>query len=141
LQVQEGVGWRLCLDHGRGSFPVLIGGEGWAVELQAEEAWALADACCRLADELAALADRLMPEEELSLELERGPLWLELEGRAHAWCVRFVLTPGPAARAVEAGWSEAASPAVVAALRQLLELSPAPGALRMGAQSAADQHC
>lgn len=123
MQVQEGPGWRLCLDLGRGSFPVLIGGDGWAIELQAEEARALADGCCKLANELAALADRLMPEEQLTLELERGPLWLELEGHPQAWRLRFVLTPGPAARGVEAGWSAAASQAVVAALCQVLELS------------------
>ncbi|MFO8238567.1 MAG: DUF1818 family protein [Prochlorococcaceae cyanobacterium] len=125
MQVQEGPGWRLCLDSNRGSFPVLIGGEGWAVELEADEARALAEGCSRLSDELAVLADRLMPEEELSLELERGPLWLELEGRPQAWRLRFVLTPGPGARGVEAGWSEAASQAVVAALRQIPEFTPA----------------
>lgn len=118
MEVHEGPGWRLCLDPGRGSFPVLLGGEGWAVELRADEAQALAEGCCRLADELAALADRLMPEEEVSLELERGPLWLELEGRPQAWRLRFVLTPGAAARGVEAGWGEVASQSVVAALRQ-----------------------
>jgi hypothetical protein len=126
LHVQEGPGWRLCLDPGRGSFPVLIGGDGWAVELQLEEARALAQGCCQLVDELAVLADRLMPEEKLTLELERGLLWLELEGPVQAWRLRFVLTPGPGVRAVEACWSEAASPAVVAALRQILEfISPA----------------
>ncbi len=94
------------------------------MELQADEARSLAEGCCRLADELAELSERLMPEEEVSLEFERGPLWLELEGRPQAWRLRFVLTPGAAARGVEAGWSEVASQSVVAALRQGLAFSP-----------------
>ncbi|MEO1001799.1 MAG: DUF1818 family protein [Cyanobacteria bacterium J06638_7] len=118
MQVQEGPGWRLCVDPARAPYPVLIGGDGWAVELRAEEASALWDGCCRLADELAAMADRLMPEEQLTLELESGPLWLELEGQPRKWRLRFMLSPGTAARGVEAGWSEAAAAAMVAALRQ-----------------------
>jgi hypothetical protein len=126
LRVQEGPGWRLCVDSRRTPFPVLIGGDGWAVELRADEAQALIEGCCRLADELASLAGRLMPEECVTLELERGPLWLELEGMPRAWRLRFVLTPGPTARGVEAGWGEGASLAVVAALRQCAELGDPP---------------
>jgi hypothetical protein len=126
LRVQEGPGWRLCVDRRRTAYPVLIGGEGWAVELSGDEAQALMEGCCRLADELAALAGRLMPEERVTLELERGPLWLELEGQPRAWRLRFVLTPQPSVRGVEAGWGEGASPAVVAALRQVGELGDPP---------------
>jgi hypothetical protein len=128
LQVQEGPGWRLCVDPGRSPYPVLIGGEGWAVELRAEEARILRDGCCRLADQLAAMADRLMPQEHLTLELERGPLWLELEGQPQTWRLRFVLTPGASDRGVEGCWSEAASGALVAALRQVREVSSLPAA-------------
>ena len=121
MQVQEGPGWRLCVDRSRSPYPVLIGGGDWAAELRAEEALALCRGASRLAAELAAMADRLMPEECVTLELETGPLWLELEGQPRAWRLRFVLAPGPGARGVEGSWSEAASAAVVAALCQAHE--------------------
>ncbi len=126
MQVQEGPGWRLAVEPDRSPYPVLIGGEGWAVELRAEEARALWDGCCRLVDELAVMAERLMPQEQLTLELESGPLWLELEGHPQAWRLRFVLAPGLSERGVEGGWSEAAAGAMVAALRQARELSCLP---------------
>lgn len=126
MQVQEGPGWRLCVDPGRGAYPVLIGGDGWAVELRADEARALWDGCSRLAEELAAIADRLMPEERVTLELETGPLWLELEGHPQGWRLRFVLASGLAARGVEGSWSEPASAAVAAALLQAREISALP---------------
>jgi hypothetical protein len=51
---------------------------------------------------------------------ERGLLWAELEGNREHWSVRFILSPGPdGRRALEAGWSEQASAAVLAALLQL----------------------
>ncbi|MCP9928966.1 DUF1818 family protein [Cyanobium sp. CH-040] len=124
MQVQEGPGWRFCVDPSRDPYPVLIGGDGWAVELHAAEARALLEGCCRLADELAAMADRLMPEERVTLELERGPLWLELDGQPSSWRLRFVLTSGPMDRGVEAGWSDTATMALLAALRQAREAGP-----------------
>ena len=62
------------------------------------------------------LADQLMAEEAISLELERGPLWMALDGDRQAWQLRFVLTPADGQRAVEGSWSIAASAALVAAL-------------------------
>ncbi|MFL0731274.1 MAG: DUF1818 family protein, partial [Prochlorococcus sp.] len=37
---KEGAGWRLARDPARTAFPVLIGGESWAVELTQAE-WKL----------------------------------------------------------------------------------------------------
>ena len=125
MQVQEGPGWRLLVDPARQPFPVLVGGEGWAAELSAAEAQALQRAADRLQGQLAAIADQLMAEEQISLEweceLEReaGQLWLELAGDRRQWQLRFVLTPDRGQRAVEGGWSTAASPAIAAALAQL----------------------
>ncbi len=126
MQIQEGPGWRFCVDPARDPYPVLIGGDGWAVELDAWEARTFLDGCCLLADELEAMADRLVPEERVTLELERDTLWLELEGQPASWRLRFVLTPGPGGRGVEGGWSDTATAALVAALRQAREASPLP---------------
>ena len=118
MQVQEGEGWRWLVDPARHPFSVLIGGQGWAVELTAEEARALQQAVLSLVQEHRQVADLLMEEETISLELERGPLWLALEGDRQSWELRFVLTPPSGSRAVEGSWLAAASAALAASLAQ-----------------------
>ena len=116
MQVQEGEGWRWLEDPPRHPFAVLIGGQDWAVELTAEEARGLQQGLVQLVQEHRGLADQLMPEEAISLELERGPLWMALEGDREEWQLRFVLTPDSQSRAVEGSWKPEASAALVAAL-------------------------
>jgi hypothetical protein len=126
MQVQEGEGWRWLVDPARHPFSVLVGGQGWAVELTAEEARELQQGVVRLVQEHRGVVDQLMDEEAISLELERGPLWVALDGDREAWELRFVLTPaGGGGRAVEGSWGAGASAALVAAL--------APGASADGA--------
>lgn len=121
LELLEGEGWRLRVDPDRQPFPVLIGGRDWAAELSADEALMLQQGVATLLQQLQAIAAMLMPEESIELELERGALWLQLAGEPEAWRLRFVLCParqGPTpSRALEAGWSSAASCAVAAALQ------------------------
>ena len=116
---REGEGWRLAWDAGRQPFSVLIGGDGWAAELSLGEAEALRDGVSLLAAQHADLVDQLMAEEAISLELERQPWWIGLEGDRAGWALRVVLTPGPGQRAVEGCWSMAASRPFMAALQQL----------------------
>ncbi len=115
----EGKGWRLAWEADRQPFVLLIGGADWATELTAAEAHGLRESVLTLLDQRAAIADRLMAEESLSLELEREGWWLGLEGDHGSWCLRFVLSPGPGGRAVEGGWGAAASAGFAAALKQL----------------------
>lgn len=116
MQIQEGEGWRWLVDPDRHPFVVLIGGQDWAVELTAEEARGLRQGLVQLVQEHRSLADQLMPEEAISLEMERGPLWMALEGDRAMWQLRFVLTPNSESRAVEGSWQPKASVALVAAL-------------------------
>jgi hypothetical protein len=117
MQVQEGEGWRWLVDPARHPFSVLVGGQGWAVELTAAEARDLQQGLVRLVQEHRGLADQLMGEEAISLELERGSLWVALDGDRDGWELRFVLTPaGGGSRAVEGSWTAGASAALVAAL-------------------------
>ncbi|MEB3321417.1 MAG: DUF1818 family protein [Synechococcaceae cyanobacterium] len=131
MQLQEGEGGRLVVDAARLPFPVLVGGEGWASELTLPEARALCAGVARLEEQHRALAETLMPEEAITLELEvdlpaaaegpcppgeGGSLWLELEGDRQRWALRFVLTPGPGSRAVEGSWTPAASRSLAAVL-------------------------
>ena len=116
---REGEGWRLAWDAGRQPFSVLFGGDGWAAELSLGEAEALRDGVSLLAAQHTDLVDQLMAEEAISLELERQPWWIGLEGDRAGWALRVVLTPGPGQRAVEGCWSMAASRPFMAALQQL----------------------
>ncbi len=123
MQVLEGKGWRLLVDPARHPFPVLIGGETWAAEFSWPEATQLRQLAAELERQLASIADQLMPEESIALELERdlgpGSLWMELEGDRRQWSLRFVLTPAPGRRGLEAGWGPEASAAICAALQGL----------------------
>lgn len=119
MRIQEGPGWRFGLDPGRIPFAVLIGSDHWAAELTLAEARALRDGAFALHAELAALQDRLMPEEAISLELERGALWLELEACGDALALRFVLRGEGPVRGLEGGWGAGATAAVLALLGQL----------------------
>jgi hypothetical protein len=123
VQVLEGQGWRLLVDPARHPFPVLIGGEAWAAEFSWAEAAELRNLAGELERQLASIADQLMPEESIALELERdlapGSLWMELEGDSCRWSLRFVLTPPEGRRGLEAGWGPEASAAICAALQGL----------------------
>jgi hypothetical protein len=116
---REGEGWRLAWDGDRQPFSVLIGGEGWAVELTAAEAEGLRQAVADLVAQHGALQDQLMAEEAIALELERGPWWLELEGDRQQWSLRMLYTPGGAERSLEGHWGPRAAPAFSQALQRL----------------------
>jgi hypothetical protein len=127
VQVCEGEGWRLVVDPARHPYLALIGGSDWAVEFTREELEVFWRATRRLRLQHAALTDQLMAEESLELELELplsaaesgSSLWMALEGDRRLWSLRFVLTPGAGARAVEGAWSAAASGPFAAALEAI----------------------
>lgn len=124
MQVQQGEGWRLLVDPARHPFVVLVGGCGWATELTAAEARALQAGVAKLVGQHRALTSQLMAEEAITLEWEKGELWLELEGDRDGWNLRFLLSPGadsgpglaPPRRAVEGSWHGDAARAFAAAL-------------------------
>ena len=115
----EGKGWRLAWRADGQPFSVLIGGQGWAAELTQAEASALATATTDLMREHQALVDQLLAEEAISLELERGPWWLALEGDRQQWSLKGILSPAAGQRALEVFWDVDASPALCAALQRL----------------------
>ena len=133
MQISEGEGWRLQLAPGRRPYSALIGGMGWAVELDPWELSALRHGVVTLLTQRRQLLDGLMPEEELDLELDlslppaagahtaEGSLFVALSGNVEQWTLRFVLTPGDGSRAAEGAWSAAASPPLAAALEGLAD--------------------
>jgi hypothetical protein len=134
VEICEGKGWRLVVDPDRFPYTALIGGEGWASELNNAELLALRRGVGRLVAQHRGLAEGLMAEEALDLELEQpitagpggesGTLWLGLSGDRRQWSLRLVLTPAPASRAIEGSWDAAASRAFAAALERLRPADP-----------------
>ncbi len=118
MQVQQGTGWRFGLDPARHPYAVLIGGEDWTAELRMDEAASLRQAAQRLHGQWLAIRDQLMPEEQISLDTECGPVWVELDGSARAVALRFVLQPLPGERAVEGSWTAAATEILLVVLAQ-----------------------
>ena len=116
---REGEGWRIAWDGDRHPFAVLIGGAGWATELSRVEAEALRDALADLLAQHAALVDQLMAEESISLELERDPWWLTIDGDRREWSLQVMLSPPPGQRAFEGSWPHPASRGFSQALQQL----------------------
>ena len=131
MQVQEGEGWRVAVDPSRRHFPMLIGGSGWAAELSAAEAEALARGVATLVGQHRQLVATLLAEEaielELELALEPGSLWLALAGDRRRWSLRFVLAAAGGQRGVEGGWSDDASAAVAACLELMWPFAHGPG--------------
>ena len=115
---REGEGWRLAWDAERQPFSVLIGGDGWAVELTEAEARALRQAVADLVAQHGVLVDQVMEEEAISIELDRPPWWIGLDGDRHHWSLRVLLSPGPGQRGLEGQWSPQASGPFHRALQQ-----------------------
>lgn len=119
---QEGPGWRLAHDAGRGRFCVLIGGTSWAFELTADEWCCLVDLVGTLEDQHRALVDQLMAEESISIEAERGPWWVGLEGDRDQWSLSVVLV-AEEGRGAEGHWDAPAAEAMAAAMRTNVDLA------------------
>ncbi|MBW4647085.1 MAG: DUF1818 family protein [Kastovskya adunca ATA6-11-RM4] len=114
--VKSGTGWRLGWNPEAVEYQGLVGGETWAVELTEAE---LNDFCRLLAQLVQAMdqiAEELMDEEKISCEAESNLIWLEVEGYADAYTLRFILNSG---RCCEGSWSAAAVPELVQAAQTL----------------------
>ncbi|AFZ25736.1 protein of unknown function (DUF1818) [Cylindrospermum stagnale PCC 7417] len=103
--VKSGTGWRIGWNPDAVEFKGLVGTDDWAIELTEAE---LNDFCrllARLADTIKQLATELMDEEKIACEAESDLLWMEVEGYAHAYSLRFILNTG---RGVEGQWNASA---------------------------------
>ncbi len=140
MQIVEGDGWRLVIDPARRPYGALIGGGDWAVELRNDELACLRRGVLTLLAQHRDLLPCLMADEDLDLELDlalppaaggdvraredgveacSGGVFVALHRQAGQWSLRFVLTPADGSRAVEGGWTPAASGPLAAALEGL----------------------
>jgi hypothetical protein len=96
--------WRLIRDLKKGKFCFLIGVDNWSVELQKREFHLLYLLLLNINEQLLGIKNELMDEEHITLELERLPWYVELEGKKNEWSLRFVFESQEQTRSFEMYW-------------------------------------
>ena len=96
--------WRLLRDFKKGKFCFLIGVDNWSIELQKSEFDSLYLLLLKIHEELLGIKNELMDEESISLELERLPWFIKLEGKKNEWSLRFVFESQDQTRSFEMYW-------------------------------------
>lgn len=114
-KVLEGEGWRLGWNPAADSFCGLLAGDGWALELTAEEFKHFCQLSRQLASAMAATAEQLVDEERLACEQENETIWLEAEGFPTQYGLRFILLTG---RRCEGEWPADSTAQLINALNQ-----------------------
>ncbi len=96
--------WRLLRDLKKGKFCFLIGVDNWSIELQKSEFYSLYILLSRINEQLLVIKNELMEEESITLELEKPPWYIELEGKKNEWSLRFVFQSQDQTRSFEMYW-------------------------------------
>ena len=96
--------WRLFRDFKKGKFCFLIGIDNWSIELQKKEFYSLYLLLNKLNKQLSSIKNELMDEEHISLEIEKLPWYIELEGKKNEWSLRFVFESQDQTRSFEMYW-------------------------------------
>ena len=119
---KEGKGWRIIRDTSRGYFSTLIGGEGWAIELNNSEWESLISVIIDLSNQYQDIKSQLMDDEDITLELERN-YWLAiLKGDQYGWKINLILSQeGSLHRGVEFFWPRSVTESVANAMRTMCD--------------------
>ena len=96
--------WRVLKDFKKGKFCFLIGVDNWSIELQKSEFNSLYFLLLKINEQLLVIKNELMDEEFITLELERLPWYVELEGKKNEWSLRFVFESQEQTRSFEMYW-------------------------------------
>ena len=113
--VKEGEGWRLGWNPTAEVYCGLVAGDRWSVELTAAE---FADFCrCarQLANTMQEMTAHVMDEETLTCEQETAYLWIETDGFAHSYSLRFLLLSN---RRAEGEWTVEQTSSLIRALKE-----------------------
>ena len=102
--LQEQKNWRLSKNFKKGKYCFLIGVENWSIELQKNEFLLLYHSLIKIYKQLLEIANELMEEEEISLELEQLPWYIELEGKKNEWSLRLIFESQDETRSFEMYW-------------------------------------
>ena len=96
--------WRLLRDFKKGKFCFLIGVDNWSIELQKSEFHSLYLLLIKIHEQLSDIKNEIMDEEFISLEIEKLPWYIELEGKKNEWSLRFVFESQDQTRSFEMYW-------------------------------------
>ena len=96
--------WRLIRDLKKGKYCFLIGANNWSVELQKSEFYTLYLLLLQLNVELSEIKNSLLDEELITLEIEKLPWYIQLEGKKNEWSLRFVFESQEQTRSFEMYW-------------------------------------
>ena len=101
---QEDKNWRLSKNLKKGKFCFLIGVNKWAIELQKSEFYSLYLLLLRLEKQILDISNQLLEEECITLEIEKLPWYIELEGKKDEWNLRLVFESQDKTRSFEMYW-------------------------------------
>ena len=96
--------WRLIRDFKKGKYCFLIGANNWSVELQKSEFYTLYLLLLKLNVQLSEIKNSLLDEEFITLEIEKLPWYIQLEGKKNEWSLRFVFESQEETRSFEMYW-------------------------------------
>ena len=96
--------WRLIRDFKKGKYCFLIGANNWSVELQKSEFYTLYLLLLKLNVQLSDIKNSLLDEEFITLEIEKLPWYIQLEGKKNEWSLRFVFESQEQTRSFEMYW-------------------------------------
>ena len=96
--------WRLIRDFKKGKYCFLIGANNWSVELQKSEFYTLYLLLLKLNLQLSDIKNSLLDEEFITLEIEKLPWYIQLEGKKNEWSLRFVFESQEETRSFEMYW-------------------------------------
>ena len=82
----------------------MIGIDNWSIELQKSEFESLCCLLIRINEQLLGIKNELMDEESITLELEKLPWYVELDGKKNEWSLRFVFESQDQTRSFEMYW-------------------------------------
>ena len=115
-KIKQGNGWRVGWNRDVPLYQGLIGTDDWAIELTATEMKELQRLLTQLIESLTAIADQLMDEEKIAVEVESDILWLEAEGYVNHYALSLILHQN---RRCEAHWPASAVPSLVQAIQTI----------------------
>ena len=102
--VNDQKGWRVLKNFKKGKFCFLISVDNWSIELLKSEFYSIYLLLLKINEQLLVIKDQLMDEESITLELEKLPWYIQLEGKKNEWSLRFVFESQDQTRSFEMYW-------------------------------------
>ena len=96
--------WRVEKNLNKGIYCFLIEVNHWAIELKENEFNSLYHVLNSIHTEFMEIHNTLMKEEHISLEIERTPWYVELQGNKNDWSLRMIFESVELTRSFQMYW-------------------------------------